>query len=109
MSGRGRRGFRRDPESVGDGIGEAGRAGKHAAKVDVGLGRVHGIEADLDFVADQMGGGFIEAFLQQERAIASDDAVEAEEEQAPDIGGGRQLTDLFDIALPAGKRRGVWR
>ena len=50
---------------------------------------------------------FIQTFVQQEGRIAAHHAVEAMEEQPAQIGGGRQLTDVFNVALPARQRRGA--
>src|SRR5260370_25606410 len=54
-----------------------------------------------------MGGRFIETFVEQEGGIAADDEVQAIEKQTADIGGGGQLTDALDVALPALQRRDV--
>src|SRR5207249_393707 len=70
-------------------------------------GWIERIEADLHFLTGQMGGSFIEALLKQECGIAPDQTVQAIEEQATDIGRGRQLTDPLNIALPTLKRRGI--
>ena len=44
--------------------------------------------------------------MQQEGRIAAHHAIQAMEEQTAQIGGGRQLADLLDIALPTGERSG---
>ena len=54
-----------------------------------------------------MGRSFIETVLEQKRGIAADHAIQAVEEQTADIGGGWQLANALDIALPALKRSGV--
>src|SRR5205823_5555971 len=78
-----------------------------AARENIGLRWIERIEADFHFLTGQMGGSFIEALLKQECGIAPDQTVQAIEEQATDIGRGRQLTDPLNIALPTLKRRGI--
>jgi len=44
--------------------------------------------------------GSVEAILQQESAVAAHHAIQAMEEETAEVGGGRQLADVLDIALP---------
>ena len=48
----------------------------------------------------------METVLQQEGAILTHETVEAIEEEAAEVGRGREQTYLFDIALPAQERSG---
>jgi len=96
-----------NPKPVGHRVGEPGSALENAFRKDIGLGGIEWIEADFDFVAGQMGRSLIETFLKQERGIAPDHAIQAVEEQTAHIGGGRQLADARDVALPALKWSGI--
>ena len=92
--------------AVDDGIDEARRALRFSLEIDLDLGGVERIEAHFDGFAGQMRRRFVEAVLQQEGAIAAHQAIQAMEEEAAQIGGRRQLTDVLDIALPAQQRGG---
>jgi hypothetical protein len=71
------------------------------------FGGVERIETRLDGFADEMGRSLVILVVQQEGAIATDQAMETIEEEAAEIGGRQELTDLFDIALPAQQRSGA--
>src|SRR5207302_4301628 len=64
------------------------------------------IEAHFDGLAGQMRRRLVETVVQQEGGIAAHQAIEAMEEQTAQIGGRRELADLFDIALPTRERSG---
>src|SRR5208283_4282231 len=76
-------------------------------EIDLDLGRVEGIETDFDGLAGQMGRSFVETLVQQEGAIAAHQSVHPMKEQAAQIGGGRELPDVFNVALPAQQRGGL--
>jgi hypothetical protein len=48
-----------------------------------------------------LGRSLVILVVQQKRAIAAHQAIEAIEEEAAQVGSRWELTDLFDIALPA--------
>ena len=77
-----------------------------ALEIDLDRGGVERIEAHFDGFAGQMRRGFVEAVLQQERAVAAHQAIQAMKEEAAQIGGGRQLADVLDVALPTHQRGG---
>ena len=79
---------------------------RFALEIDLQHRGVERIEARFDGLAGQMGRCFVEAVLQQEGAIAAHHAVQAMEEETAEVGGWRQLADVFDIALPTQQRRG---
>src|SRR5437016_14370882 len=99
--------FGRRKVRIGDGIDDTGGTLKLAVEPDIHLGGIERIETDLDALAGQMGRRFVEAFPQQECGIAPDQTSETVEEQAAQVSGGRQLTNLLDIPLPAQERRGL--
>ncbi len=75
--------------------------------IDLQLIAFQRIEAHFDAFARQLRWRFKEPVVQQEGGIAPHQAIQTMEEQAAQIGGGRQLPDVLDIALPAQQRRGV--
>jgi hypothetical protein len=78
-------------------------------KPDLCLGGVERIEAHFYGVTGQIRRGLIKTVVQQERGIAAYQAIEAMEEKTTQVGGRRELTDVFDIALPARDGRGLER
>ena len=52
---------------------------------------------------------FKETVAQQEGGVAAHQTVDTMKEQTTHVGGGRQLADLCDVALPAQQRRGLER
>src|SRR2546426_7989760 len=56
-----------------------------------------------------MGRRFIETPMYQERRIAANEPVEAIKEQPAQVGGWRQLPDMFDVPLPPLERCGFQR
>ena len=91
---------------VDDGIDEARRALRFSLEMNLHFGGIERIETHLDGFAGEMGRSFVILVVQQKSAIAAHQAIEAIEEEAAEIGGRRELTDLFDIALPAQQRSG---
>ncbi len=77
--------------------------------IDLHVSLVERIETNFDALTSQMRRSFKELAVQQERGVAAHQAVHAMKEQAAQVGGGRQLPDLFDIPLPAQQRRGLER
>ena len=77
--------------------------------IDLDVFQIERVEADLDALAGQMGRGFEEVVVQQEGGIAADQAVDAMKEDAAQVGGGRKLADVVDVALPAQQGRGLER
>jgi hypothetical protein len=100
--GRGRGGWLcRGQLAVDDRIDQVRRSFELSLKPDLDLRGVERIEANLDRVAGQMRRSFIETVVQRESRIAPYEAIEAMEEEAAQIRGGRKLAHLFDVALPA--------
>jgi hypothetical protein len=73
-------------------------------KPDLDLQGVEGIEPHFDGVTGQMRRGLVETVVQQESGIAAYQAIKAMKEKTAQIGRGRKLSDVFDIALPAEDR-----
>ncbi len=76
-------------------------------EMKLNFGGVERIETHFDGFAAELRRGFVILVVQQKSAIAAHPAMEAIEEEATEIGGGRELPDLFDIALPAQQRSGI--
>jgi len=87
--------------AVDDGIDGPRRGLELSLKPDLDLHGVERIEANLDGVTGQMRRRFVKTVVEQERRIAANQAIEAMEEKTAQIGGGRELADVFDVALPA--------
>jgi hypothetical protein len=87
--------------SVDDGIDETRRALRFPLEMDLYFGGVERIETHFDGFAGELGRSFVILVVQQKRAIAAHQAIEAIEEEAAQVGSRWELTDLFDIALPA--------
>jgi hypothetical protein len=68
---------------------------------DLNRSLIQGIEAHFDGASGQMRRRFVEAVAQQEGGIFAHQTIEAMEEETAQIGGGRELPDVLDIALPA--------
>jgi hypothetical protein len=75
--------------------------------IDLDIGQVERIEADFDALPGQMGRRFKEVAVEQEGGVAAHQTVDAMQEQSAQVGGGRQLPDRFNVALPAQQRRGL--
>jgi hypothetical protein len=73
-------------------------------KPDLDLRGVERIEAHFDAVTGQMRRSLVETVVQQEGGIPAHHAIQAMEEETAQIGGGRELADLFDITLPTRER-----
>src|SRR5439155_25662522 len=73
-------------------------------KPDLDLCGIERIEAHLDGVTGQISRRLVEKVVQQEGGIPAHHAIQAMEEEAAEIGGGRELANLFDIALPTCER-----
>ncbi len=92
--------------SIDDGVDRSSRGLKLSFKVDLHFDGIEWIETDFNAFAGQMRRSFIETAKDEERGIASDESIDAIEEQAAQVGGWRQLTDVFDVPLPALEWRG---
>jgi len=92
---------------IDDGIDESGGALRPALKVDLHARRIERIEAHFDGLAGEIRGRFVKTILQQEGRIAAHHAIQAMEEEATEIRGRRELTNVFDIALPTQQGRGA--
>src|ERR1019366_6820966 len=95
--------------SVDNRVNQTRRALRFTVAVDFHMRQIERIEAHFDAFAGQLWRRFKEAVAQQERGVAAHQAVDAMKEQAAHVGGGRQLPDLFDVALPAQQRSRVQR
>ena len=94
----------RGQQSINHGIDGPRPGLELSLKIDLDLGRVERIETDFDGLIEQMGRSLVETLVQQERTIAAHQSVHTMKEQAAQIGGGRELADLFDITLPTRQR-----
>src|SRR6266478_1531831 len=73
-------------------------------KPDLNLRDVERLEAHFDGVTGQMRRSLVETVMQQEGGIPAHHTIQAMEEETAQIGGGRELADLLDIALPTRER-----
>src|SRR5450759_4118169 len=95
--------------SVDNRVNQTRRALRFSVAVDFHVRQIERIEAHLNAFAGQLCRRFKEAVAQQEGGVAAYQPVHAMKEQTAHVGGGRQLPDLFDVTLPAQKRRGLQR
>jgi len=65
-------------------------------EADFDLGGIEGIDTHLNGLAGQMRWSLVETVLQQEGTILTHEAVEATEEEAAEVGRGRERTYLLD-------------
>src|ERR1700745_536093 len=101
LGSRGRHGFGETELCVDDGIDDARQALCLSLKVDLHLEGIEGIEMRFDALPRELGRSLVEVSPQHEGRIATHESMQAIEEQTTQIGGGRKLTHVFDISLPA--------
>jgi hypothetical protein len=92
---------------IENGINGTGLTLELSVKVDIELGKIQRIKANLDAFAGKFRRGLVKTAAQQEGGVFANGAIDAMEEGAMQVSGWGELSNLFDIVLPAQQRGGM--
>jgi len=70
-------------------------------EVDLHLGEIERVETHFDGLAGKLRRNLVELSAQHEGGITAHESIQAIEEQTSQIGRRRELTNMFNVSLPA--------